>query len=188
MNLKTIKLLFAVLSVATIWAGCKKDKDAVSAPQSVANHPEIITTMKLTFVDSANTSNIKYATFRDPDGDGGTQPTTHDTIKLAPNKTWITKIVLLNETVSPADTISNEVLEEGVDHSFCFMPTGASITVTKTDLDANNRPIGLRSKWKTTSAGLGTMEVVLKHQAGTKDGTCAPGTTDISVIFITKIE
>ena len=118
MKRKTIKLLFATLAVATIWTGCKKDKDLVPVPQPVVNEPEVITTMKLTFVDSSNTSNIKYATFRDPDGDGGLGYDIFDTIKLEPNKTWITTIILLNETVSPDDTISNEVLEEGVDHLF----------------------------------------------------------------------
>ena len=188
MKKKTIKLLFATLAVATIWTGCKKDKDLVPVPQPVVNEPEIITTMKLTFVDSSNTSNIKYATFRDPDGDGGAGYDIFDTIKLEPNKTWITTIILLNETVSPADTISNEVLEEGVDHLFCFSPTGTSATVIKTDLDANSLPIGLQSKWRTTSTGLGTMQVELRHQPGIKNGSCTPGDTDIDVVFQTKIQ
>ncbi len=188
MKKKTIKLLFATLAVATIWTGCKKDKDLVPLPQPVQNEPEVFTTMKLIFVDSSNTSNIKYATFRDPDGDGGAGYDIFDTIKLEPNKTWITTVLLLNEIATPIDTVSNEVLEEGVDHLFCFTPTGSSATVIKTDLDANNRPIGLQSKWRTTSTGLGTMQVELRHQPGVKDGTCSPGVTDISIDFITKIQ
>ncbi|MSP69390.1 MAG: hypothetical protein EXR20_03885 [Bacteroidetes bacterium] len=188
MKRKTMKLLFATLAVATIWTGCKKDKDLVPVPQPVQNESEVITTMKLTFVDSSNISNIKYATFRDPDGDGGLGYDIFDTIRLEPNKTWITTIILLNETVSPADTISNEVLEEGVDHLFCFSPTGISATVIKTDLDANSLPIGLQSKWRTTATGLGTMQVELRHQPGIKDGSCTPGDTDIDVVFQTQIQ
>jgi hypothetical protein len=185
---KRIKILVATLSLATIWTGCKKDEDLVSVPQPVVNEAEIITTMKLKFVDSSDPLNIRYATFRDPDGDGGAAYDVFDTIRLQPNKTWITTIVLLNEITSPADTISNEVLEEGADHMFCFSPTGISATVTKTDLDANNLPIGLQSNWVTTTSGLGSMQITLKHQPGTKDGTCSPGSSDINVNFITKIQ
>jgi hypothetical protein len=182
------KVLFASILLATIWAGCKRDKDLVPVPQPIQNEPEVITTMKLTFVDSANPSNIRFASFRDPDGDGGASFDIFDTIKLQPNKTWNTSILLLNETVSPADTISNEVLEEGADHLFCFSPSGNSATVTRTDLDANGRVIGLKSKWRTGAAGSGTMQVELKHQPGIKNGTCGIGNTDIDVLFKTKIQ
>lgn len=185
---KIIKLLFASLLVAAAWGGCKKDKDLVPIPQPVVNEPEVITTLKLIFIDSANTSDIRYSTFRDPDGDGGAGPDKFDTIKLAPNKTWITAVLLLNETKNPIDTISNEVLEEAKDHLFCFTPSGTSATVTITDLDVNNRPIGLKSKWKTTSTGKGTMQVQLKHQPGIKNGTCTPGVTDVDVTFQAKIQ
>jgi hypothetical protein len=183
-----VKVLLATALLATIWVGCKKDKDLVPVPQPIKNEPEVITTMKLTFVDSANPSNIRFASFRDPDGDGGAGFDIFDTIKLQPNKTWNTSILLLNETVSPADTISNEVLEEGVDHLFCFTPNGNSAVVSKTDLDANGRSIGLKSKWRTNTIGTGTMQIELKHQPGQKNGTCGIGNTDIDVLFKTKIQ
>lgn len=188
---KTKKMKIALLTlvaITTILSGCKKDKEQVPEPPPVQNESEVITTMKLIFVDSSNTSIIKYATFRDPDGDGGLGYDIFDTIKLAPNKTWLTTILLLNETASPVDTISNEVLEEGVDHLFCFSPTGVSATVIKTDLDANSLPIGLQSKWRTTASGFGTMQVELRHQPGIKNGSCAIGDTDIDVVFKTKIQ
>ena len=183
MKKNTIKLVSIAATVATICIGCKKDKDPVSTPPPVVNVSEVTTTMRLTFVDSSNTSNIKYATFRDPDGDGGVGYDIFDTIKLQPNKTWITTIILLNETVAPSDTISNEVLEEANDHLFCFSSTGAGALVLRTDLDGNGLPIGLQSKWRTTAAGNGTMQIELKHQPGIKDGTCAPGATDLAVNF-----
>lgn len=185
-SMKTIVL--TAVAVITSFTGCKKDKDQVTVPQPVKNEAEVITTMKLKFVDSSNTSTISYATFRDPDGDGGLGVDIFDTIKLAPNKTWLTSILLLNETVSPADTISNEVVEEGVDHLICFTPTGASATVVKTDLDANSLAIGLQSKWRTTATGLGTMQIELRHQPGIKNGSCTIGDTDIDVVFKTKIQ
>lgn len=188
MKQKMTNVMLAGILLVGLIAGCKKDNDQVPVPQPVINEQEVITTMMLSFVDSANTSNIRYATFRDPDGDGGASYDIFDTIILQPNKTWYTSITLLNETVSPADTISNEVLEEANDHLFCFSPSGTSAIVTITDLDGNSLPIGLQSKWKTTSTGVGTMQIELKHQAGVKNGSCSPGETDININFQVKVQ
>ena len=107
-----------------------------------------------------------------------------DTIRLDSNCTYFATILLLNETASPVDTISNEVLEETDDHLFCFTPSGSSASVTVTDRDGNNLPIGLQSTWITTSAGSGTMNVTLHHQPGIKNGDCALGETDVEVLFV----
>ena len=72
MKTVSLKNLFIVATaVALIITGCKKDKETVPDPEEPANETEIMTTFKLTFVDSANSANIVTATFRDPDGDGG---------------------------------------------------------------------------------------------------------------------
>lgn len=178
----------AFIVVIAAWTGCKKDPEPVTNPPQPTNESEVITTLKLVFTDSANTSDVRSATFRDPDGDGGSGPDIHDTIKLSPNTTWLTTVFILNETVTPADTISKEILQEANDHLFCFYPAGNSASVTITDLDGNSRPIGLQSKFKTTNSGTGTMQVILKHQPGIKNGTCSPGDTDIDVTFQTKIQ
>ena len=183
----TKKLLLLPFAILLVWTGCKKDDDAVATPHAVHNEEEVITTIKLTFVDSANTSNIKYATFRDPDGDGGAAYDIFDTIKLEANKTWNTSILLLNESGAPVDTISNEVLEEANDHLFCFTPSEKT-TVSITDLDGNKLPLGLESKWVVFDAGMGTMRIELKHQPNIKDGTCSPGSTDLSVDFIVEVK
>lgn len=188
--MKTTKyILFTGLVATLFFTACKKDDDKVNTPPPVANEPEVITTMRLTFVDSSNSSNVFTATFRDPDGDGGLSYDIFDTIRLAPNKTWYTSVVLLNETVNPVDSISNEVLGEANDHLLCFFPSGNSANVTITDADGNGLPLGLQSKWRTTSTGLGTMNIQLHHQPGIKNGSdCSLGNTDIDVTFPTKIE
>ncbi|MHB1278994.1 MAG: hypothetical protein ACYC1Q_11430 [Bacteroidia bacterium] len=175
--------LIAALFLLVLMIGCKKDDDKVNNPPPIINEQEIITTMTLHFVDSSNSANSYSATFRDPDGDGGASYDIFDSIKLEANKTWFTTLILLNETASPVDTISNDVLDEAVDHLVCFTPSGTSAMVTITDLDGNGLPLGLQSKWKTGSAGTGTMQIILRHQPGTKDGTCTPGESDIDVTF-----
>jgi hypothetical protein len=182
------KLTLLAIITAAFFSSCKKDDDQIDVPPPVVNEPEVITTLTVHFIDSSNTSNTVTATFRDPDGDGGLSYDIFDTIRLANNKTWYAEVILLNETTSPVDTISNEVLEEANDHLFCFSPNGTSATVNITDLDGNSLPIGLLSKWKTTSTGTGTMQIVLKHQPGIKDGNCTPGDTDIDITFQVEIQ
>lgn len=184
------KSLFLLTVIITLFSACKKDEDLVPVPQPVQNESEVITTFKITFVDSANTSNIHVATFRDPDGEGGVAPDIFDTIQLQPNTTYYASIVLLNELSSPVDTISNEVLEEANDHQFFFTFSGVSITQSYMDFDTNTPPlpIGLSSKWKTGAATNGSSQIILKHQPGIKDGLITTGETDIDLTFVTKIQ
>lgn len=184
--MKTIHLMISGLMIASI-SSCKKDDDLPQIPQPTINEGEVITTMTLTFTDQAAVQPTVTATFRDPDGEGGNGPDVFDAIRLAPGTTYNVSILLLNETESPADTISNEILEEDDEHLFCFTASGADVTITRTDTDGTYE-VGLASQWVTGMAGNGTVTVVLKHQPGVKDGTCAPGDTDIEVEFVTEIQ
>ena len=190
MKKQMTKVMFATAVIASAIVGCKKDKEEVPTPAPPVNEEEVITTMKLIFTDSANTSNTVSATFKDPDGDGGSGATIFDTIMLQANKTYLVDILLLNETASPVDTISNEVAEEANDHHFFFHHTGVNIVTTYLDQDTNTPPlpVGLATKWKTGAVANGSSQVILKHQPGVKDGTETPGETDIEVTFATKIQ
>ena len=108
---------------------------------------------------------------------------------------YTTTLILLNETVSPVDTISNEVLAEGEDHQFFFAPAGVNITVAYNDVDGNGNPIGLLTTITTSAPSTGTLVVTLRHQpdktaAGVSGGdiTNAGGETDIEVTFPLVIE
>ena len=191
MKTVSLKNLFIVATaVALIITGCKKDKETVPDPEEPANETEIMTTFKLTFVDSANSANIVTATFRDPDGDGGKAAVQFDSIKLVANKTYFTSVLILDETKNPVDTISNEVKKEAKDHLFFYTPQGVNETITILDKDTNPTPlpVGLQTKWKTGAASTGSTKIVLRHQPGVKNGTYAPGETDIEIMFQTKIK
>ena len=175
----------ALLSLAT---SCKKDDDDPTNPNPTPNESELITTIKLQFTDSANVQpNVTFA-FRDPDGDGGADPVQFDTIRLAANTTYFATILLLDESQSPADTISNEVAEEAADHMFFFANSGVNIATTYTDSDVNGLPVGLATRWVTGTPGTGTSTITLKHQPGVKDGTQAPGETDVEVQFRSEVQ
>lgn len=184
------KLIVAATAVALIITSCKKDKETVPDPEDPVNETEVMTTFKLTFVDSTNSANIVSATFRDPDGEGGNPPVQFDTIKLAANKTYFASVLILDETKSPVDTTSNEIEEESNDHLFFYTPQGVNETITILDKDNHTPPLplGLITRWKTGAASKGSTKIVLRHQPDVKNGTYSPGETDIEIEFQTHIK
>lgn len=184
---KINQVYLALLLTIAVASGCKKDDDKAPEPSPITNEEEVITTLKLSFVDPEGVEPGVTAVFRDPDGEGGSGPDLFDTIRLAPNTTYNVSLVLLNETTTPHTDISAEVKDEGDEHLLCFTPSGVDLAILRTDSDGTYE-IGLESEWATGSAGNGSVQVVLKHQPGSKNGSCEPGETDVDVTFRTEIE
>lgn len=156
--------------------GCKSED-----PKPV-NEEEVITTVEVTLVpdDGGATVTLK---FFDEDGEfGSIAPVTTISGPLKAGATYAGAITLLNETLEPAESVSDEVAEEADAHLFCYTTT--NVEVAYSDQDANGLPIGLLTTWTAGAAGNAEVEIVLRHQPGTKDGKC-PGTgeTDVQVTF-----
>lgn len=206
------KLITMIAVGVLVLAACKKDKKEDPAPNNPApvNTAEVITTMKIYIKDSVTGLPITGSPFifKDADGDGGTAggflPNVVDSlITLTDSTTYLAEIILLDETKTPVDTISNEVVEEGQDHMFFFEQTspsgnpylttlsGSNVKITYLDLDANSRGIGQQIKIRT-NANTTTLQypfrVTLRHQPGAKDGTFTPGETDVEVRFKVKVD
>jgi len=178
-TIKATTILIAIFIMAISYSSCKKK----TTPPPNPNEEELITTFQIVFIDSAGVEPNVTAIYRDIDGDGGNAPSTWDSIRLKANTTYLANILLLDETKADIDTISNEVLEEGVDHLFCFTQNGVNITTVATDTDLNGLPIGLQSKWKTGNMSTGSSQIVLRHQPDIKTGSCTPGESDIDLTF-----
>jgi hypothetical protein len=185
---------------------CKKTASPI--PEQPGNDEELITTVKLILTDSTSKNSSSYF-FKDPDGDGGQSPfygpsanlQTDSVLQLTANRTYLVKVIFLDETKSPTDTISNEVMNEGKDHMLFYnngantivsaglnynvRMTGSDLTILYLDADSGNpsRAIGLSTRWRTSSTGKYPLNIVLRHQPGLKDGSYGPGDTDISVNF-----
>ena len=183
MKRKFAKLGFAVLTISVIAFSCSKDDNPA------VNEEELITTLRLSLKESGSTTTTIFE-FKDPDGEGGNPPTKFDPIVLSANKTYTCDVEVLNESVSPAEDITDEILAEANDHQFYFEPTGVNVNVTNLNNDANGLPVGLSSSWTTGAVSSGTLKVTLKHKPGTKaagDPT-SKGETDIEVVFPTSIQ
>lgn len=186
-NTSILYIVSLTVVAATLFTSCKKDDDDPKNPGD-PNESELITTVRINFTDSAGTAPDVSVVFRDLDGDGGNAPTRFDTIRLQPSTTYFTEILLLDESKLPSDTISNEVAEEAEDHIFFFLHSGVNIATTYLDQDSNGLPLGLSTKWVTGASGSGTSRVTLKHQPGVKDGSQAPGETDIELTFRSEVQ
>ena len=151
---------------------------------------EVITTVTLTLVPEGKGQNVT-ATFSDPDGEGGVNATV-ETLNLESNTVYNATITFSNESVNPAVDLTGEIRTEGDEHEVFFQALGGlNITsIQKTDMDKNNRPIGLEATITTGAASTGTLRVTLKHQPGSKGNTSniSVGETDVEANFPAVIQ
>lgn len=176
----------STLLLFSFFTSCEDSNDNVTDPGD-PHEEELITSVKLEFSDNLNVLSDTSFQFVDIDGVGGNDPTVFDTIVLKKGTTYNVAIKFLNESESPAEDITEEILEESDEHIVCYTPDGSQLQVTRTDSDGTYE-IGLSSSWVTTNTENGTVTVALKHQPdGAKNGNCAPGETDVEVAFAYKI-
>ncbi|WP_037574464.1 hypothetical protein [Sporocytophaga myxococcoides] len=184
-----IILLF--LSTVLSFTACKKDDDNVANPEN-PNENEMITTVQVMLINTADPADQIKVTYRQIQGLRNSLSPFVESMKLKANTTYSAEILLLDESKTPADTISNEVREEGDAHQFFYKVQDANLTVSYDDADENGVPIGLKSIVKTGEPSTGSLEVILKHQGEEKpksgNGNELLGSTDVEVTFTVEIE
>ncbi len=188
-----LKYMTMALLAATAITGCKKDDDDPVAPAPAPNEEEVITTLRLHFHSAHDVEHFHFE-FTDLDGDGGNAPVIEaDT--LSADSLYTVTVEVLNESESPAEDITAEILAEDEDHQFFFQVSGANATVVYNDADADGNPVGLATTWTIGAASNGNVIVTLRHEpdkgaTGVSSGdiTNAGGETDIEVTFPVVIE
>lgn len=182
-TMKTIKLMAVLFISALTFTACNDNDD----DHGDDHDEEVITTLTYTLTDGVNTITLE---FDDPDGEGSAQPTYNISGPLAANTTYTGTLKLENKTESPAEDVTLEIIAEDDEHEFFFTNT-AGLTITKTDVDGNNNPLGVQTTLMTGAAGQGTLTIVLKHEpTKPNDGTAAGagGSTDIEVTFNVTVQ
>ena len=160
----------------------------------IINEEELITTLNLTLVPEDGGDPVVF-TFVDLDGDGGDAPMISSS-PLSVSTTYNASIELLNEQESPAEDITEEVMEEAEEHQFFYVQDSEAFTIAYTDSDANNNPIGITTQMVTADEPTdGSLLVILKHEpdknaAGVSGGdpANAGGETDIEVTFTINVQ
>ena len=185
---KSLILTSVFISLISIMSCSDDPEDPI-----IENEEEVITTFTYTLTPSEGGSAVVLS-YQDLDGDGANEPTiTNGT--LSAETTYSGSMTLLNETESPAESITEEIEEEDADHQFFFETTVSGLSVAYADTDDDGNPVGLASTLTTGSAGSGNLTVTLKHEpdksaSGVSDGviTNAGGETDISVTWTITVE
>lgn len=180
----TLTMLFFTL----FFTACSEDDDV----PEIINEEELITTMEIELIPESGGEAIVLS-YKDLDGDGPNEPEIQNGV-LTANTSYSGTVTLLNETEEPAENITLEVEEEGLEHQFFFSNTFGA-TVSYTDQDENGNPIGIGFELETGEAGSGSLTIVLRHEPnkdaeGVSEGNIenAGGETDISVTFGVEVQ
>lgn len=179
--MKSLKLTLFVF-LAFILFSCSND----DSPSPV-NEEEVITTVTVTLVNGSNTIILKS---QDLDGNGPNSPVVTVSGNLDANSTYLGTIEFLNELENPAEDITLEIKEEGVDHQIFYQLANSLGSFSYDDVDDNGDPIGVEFTLSTGNAGSGTLTVTLRHEpnkdaSGVSSGdiTNAGGSTDAQINF-----
>jgi len=188
--MKTNKYLYlAILSLILVMSCSDDDSNPVPV-----NEEEVITTLIVSLNPTGVGTPITMES-RDLDGDGPDAPVITVSSAFEENMTYTGSLNLLNETVTPAESIREEIEEEDDEHQFFFSSNNGLVSTSYSDIDGDGNPVGLLFTLTTTSAGDGVFTVVLRHEPnktaeGVSDGdiTNAGGETDILVSFPISVE
>jgi hypothetical protein len=190
LNLNTMKTFMMhafIIGSGLLLISCSDD----DTPPAQIDEEEVITTMIVTLTNN-NTSQAIELRSQDLDGNGPEAPVIQVSDNLSVASTYTGTIELLNETISPAVMVHEEVLAEGDEHQFFFTQGGGlTVSTAYSDVDNNGNPIGLDFSLATTTPGQGTLTITLRHEPlKPNDGSLsgAGGETDISVTFPVTVE
>ena len=175
---------YALLASTLIFASCSDDDDT---PEPV-NEEEVITTLTVTLDSGSDTVVMQY---QDLDGDGPDAATVTVSGSLSANTTYDGSIILLNETESPAENVTEEIEEDDLDHQF-FYTVGSGLDVAEEygDADSQGNPLGLSFILNTGVASSGGLTFTLRHEPNKPNTGLenAGGETDIEVTFDVTVE
>ena len=174
----------ALLASTLIFASCSDDDDT---PEPV-NEEEVITTLTVTLDSGSDTVVMQY---QDLDGDGPDAATVTVSGSLSANTTYDGSIILLNETESPAENVTEEIEEDDLDHQFFYtVGSGLDVAAEYGDADSEGNPLGLSFILNTGVASSGGLTFTLRHEPNKPNTGLenAGGETDIEVTFDVTVE
>ena len=172
-------LKYALLASTLIFASCSDDDDTPDA----VNEEEVITTLTVTLESGSDTVVMQY---QDLDGDGPDAATVTVSGPLSDNTSYTGSIVLLNETESPAENVTEEIEEEDDEHQF-FYTVGAGLDAATeyANFDGDGNPLGTMFVLNTGIPSSGGLTFTLRHEPNKPNTGLenAGGETDIEVTF-----
>jgi len=185
MRNKILKYAMVSITIASL-TSCIDDDAPV-----IINEEELITTVEYTLTNSADASNIVVLKSVDSDGDGPDAPVITTAGTLRANSSYSGAVRFLNENESPAEDITEEVMEESLEHEVFYVTSTTGVQITKLDNDTGGNPLGVRTTFQTGAATTGNLTIVLRHEPiKPNDGSLsgAAGETDAQVSLPLSIQ
>lgn len=185
--MRNLKFLSLVVFAGLLFTSCSNDDDDTPEP---VNEEEVITTLTVTLAPVGDGTPITLQT-QDLDGDGPNAPVVTVSGNLIAGTSYNGSLVLLNETETPAENITEEVEEEDEDHQFFYtIDGGLDVTTEYGNLDGDGNPLGTEFTLTAGAASSGSITFTLRHQpkkpnSGLDD---AGGETDIAARFNVTVE
>ena len=176
---------YALLASTLIFASCSDDDDNTPDP---VNEEEVITTLTVTLDSGSDTVVMQY---QDLDGDGPDAATVTVSGPLSDNTSYNGSIVLLNETESPAENVTEEIEEEDDEHQFFYtVGSGLDVDTEYANFDGDGNPLGTMFVLNTGIPSSGGLTFTLRHEPNKPNTGLenAGGSTDIEVTFDVTVE
>lgn len=172
-------LLFALLVAGLGTTGCKKDEDTKQ---------ENITRIVVRLSGAGGFS--QSFTWSDPDGGDASNATVQPIVIPASAGATLTALIeVYDDTKTPVENLTEEIIEEKNEHLFTFTVTGANLGIAYDDQDGNGKAFGQKTVWTKGAASAGAVKISLYHEPSNKDNLASPGgELDATVDFPVTIQ
>jgi hypothetical protein len=181
-NISKTLILLATASLLFFNACKKHDDDHKHDDHDHDN--ELITTVRLQFVDSLSKDTFNY-TWSQPGGPGSA--VSIDTIGLEADRVYLASVDLLDKSKNPVVSVSEAVLADANSHRFIYTSSlaGTQIRILDFDQQVPAMELGLKFRFFAANTGTGNFICKLRHYTASspKSGGLANGSTDIEVEF-----
>lgn len=188
------KILGIVLIALLSFSACNNDDD----DNGPVNEEELITTVTAVYTPEGGGTAVTLK-YKDLDGDGPAKPVVTVSGPFAKNTTYNGVVSFLNETESPAEDITLEIVAEGDEHQIFYQKTGTLNAFTygmaSSNFDVNGKVIGIQSVFTTTGEAAGNLTITLIHEpnkdaanVAAGDSTNAGGATDAEAKFAITVQ
>jgi hypothetical protein len=164
---------------------------------------EVISRVELMFTPVGGGDPVIFA-FSDPDGDGGASGMA-EPIELTAGMQYTLELRFLNDLADPVEDLTEEVRAEAEDHFVFVLGDVPGLMHAYDDLESDygpqiagdDLPVGLINTITATTAGTGTLRIMLRHVPELNgqpqktgdlpqrlvDGELLPGSADVDVSF-----
>ena len=194
--MKNLKYYLNTILFLTLIISCSKDSITVAADESAevpdeVEEQEVITTMTITLTPTSGSTAVVTLQTQDLDGDGPNAPEVTVSGNLTAGVVYSGDMEWLNELVSPAEVVTEEIEEKDLEHQVFYTPAGGlDVTVEYANNDSAGNPLGTEFTLTANTASSGSLTFTLVHEP-TKPNTGledAGGEIDIETAFNITIE